>query len=270
MSIGFSCGSNLKDIKDSLGSFDKECAQIFCYGPRGYNPIKMDIDGVKKLTSSGKRVYVHQSYLTSWKDDKKSINHITDQLKRCIELGASGFVMHLPKLPISDIIDAINKWYSTDMGITLLLEMRAIKAPYNYHSPEEINNLCETLMNNDYTPDDVSICIDTAHIGVSVDINNDVKATEYLENLAYPSYIGLLHLNGNSVDVSKKAGDKHCIPNSKEDNVFHSRPFRKSGCVTFINWFKNNGKDIILETLKPKIGLTIQDSVKFYKKYKAL
>lgn len=246
--------------------------QIFTHGPR--NTKKVDNDYKKiQVACRGISTYIHSSYPTNpWNGKPAIINHTIDQFKSSKVIGSKGVVLHIPKIPPAEVS-------STVKNLTILLkrdhllenqkvilEMKAVK-PHertSYESPEKINRLIDFLKSDGLTPDDVSICIDTAHIYAGkADIYTYDQGKSYLNALRYPEWIGLIHLNGNVYDAKKRAGDKHAVPFDHEDKIWKNKTYSKSGCRAFIEFANLRNIDYIVEI---KDHHTIKDMKSFIKR----
>jgi hypothetical protein len=108
--------------------------------------------------------------------------------------------------------------------------------------------MCEAAIQEGFGPDQIGICLDTAHLNAGkIKLKTREDARLYIEQLKYPDYIALLHLNGNEYDSEKRAGDKHCIPLSKNDYVFRDTDLENSGAAELSKWFVDRDCDVILE-----------------------
>lgn len=254
MSVGIHVGAPLVDnLKHWFDTWQKsDVAQIFTHGPHSVKVNAFDHDALKMLCRQ-KRIYVHSSYRTSF----KNMDHSREQLELARDLGCRGVVIHIPLMEPTEVANAAAEMVAMH-GAKVILEMKAVK-PHDtcsYETPEKINTLVEHLKHMGLTSDAIGICIDTAHIAAGKQqIRKYKDAVVYLERLKYPEYVCLLHLNGNEFDGQVRAGDKHILPFRKDidgdtahnDKVWGGRKYAASGCKAFVEWFLSRNKDIIIE-----------------------
>ena len=254
MSIGIHCDCYLTNLADSLdNTFEKlercNCAQIFTHGPRtksrvGWMRDPALLDRVKR-TCQDRNIYVHQTYCTSWKPE--GLQHMQDQFDAAEEIQAQGVVLHLGKISPQAHMDVIKRLNLHDN--IAILEMRALRPDrWSYQSPDEINELCEAARDAGFGPDKVGICLDTAHINAArIKLTTRANARAFIDQLRYPEYITLLHLNGNLYDPNVRAGDAHCTPLDPADHVFRGVEIADSGAAELVSWFIGRDRDVILE-----------------------
>lgn len=248
------------DMAESITEARKQCplnaVQIFTHGPRNTKRVDHDYERIRDA-SRGIHVYVHSSYPTNpWNGKPAIFKHTIDQFSSSSQIGSKGVVLHIPKLgpeavskPIKTLVAALVK-KNLLKGQKVILEMKAVNkhATQSYESPEKINRLIETLRDDGMTPDQVGICIDTAHIYAGkAEIHTYDEGLKYVNDLKYPQWICLLHLNGNVYDAKKRAGDKHAVPFDHEDKVWKGRSYKESGCRAFIEYARQKGIDFIVE-----------------------
>jgi endonuclease IV len=267
MSIGIHLNRSAKgNFSDALGIELGDCCQIFTHGPRSMTQSKTISEESLKELCSKKRVYVHQTYCTSW--ETKGAWHMRDQYQVAKRIGARGLVLHLamksPKQHI-DFLESLGEPFK-DLGCPFILEMRALKPdqPWTYQSPREINLLVDEIKSRGYKPSDICICLDTAHLSAGKQtIATAQQAGDWIEAIEDWDYIGLLHLNGNEYDPLVRAGDKHTIPGCCMDKIWGSssafgleldkevnikKENKKEGYKEFIDWHvKEQKKDCIVE-----------------------
>jgi endonuclease IV len=235
------------------------CCQIFTHGPKGKSMNRFNTEDLRELCSEN-RVYIHSTYFTTWKD--ASLAHMQEQFTTAASLGAQGVVLHLVKQTPDEHIAVLNRlkistrYGNRDRPCLAILEMQAFKPDkWTYQTTDEINTLCEALQVAGWGPDRAIICLDTAHIDAGrIPLRTAADAQQYIDALRYPEYIGLLHLNGNAYNCMERAKDKHCVPLSEDDWIWHksrddSKPIdlRDSGIRTLVRWFTSRGRDVILE-----------------------
>jgi endonuclease IV len=246
-----------KDMIRSIGLAMKthkslKTVQIFTHGPRNLARVKLDYDGIRAL-SDVVSIYVHSSYITNpW--GKHGFDHTIDQFDSTQKIGGKGVVLHIPKIKTADVVAPVKQLADIlrdkKLRPKIILEMKAVKshATMSYESPEKINRLCEALAAAGLTPNEAGICIDTAHIYAGgADIRSYAAGIHYLRSLKHHDWICLIHLNGNEYDATKRAGDKHAVPLSKEDFIWKGMKYKDTGCRAFIEYAMHNSIDYILE-----------------------
>lgn len=237
--------------------------QIFTHGPRSFNEVKIDSVAIQDLDT---KIYVHSSYMS--KLDKialpKYAEHFVAQFNKCMDIGALGLVVHIPKLHYKKVAGHVQTLYKI-LGLgrpglpKLILEMSANVAhpDESYESPAKIDRLINELIALGMKPEHVGICIDTAHIYASgAEITSNHDAMNYINELTHVDWIALLHLNGNMLDTKLYNKDKHAIPLAPDDFIWKNVPFKKSGCIIFLRFAKKYNIDIIIEA---KPHNTIED-----------
>ena len=218
------------------------------------------------------KLIIHSNIDTSiWnsKENKiniRGVNYLNFQISEALKSGhkINGFVIHLPLCSvdvIANIIQGISE--KTKGKIKLLLEMPSRKCPScDFNTPRSLVNLLKSIK---LPPSKVGICIDTAHLwAMNIDISIYVNTKKWLDEfgkLMSVKYIGLIHLNGSSVDIN--AGyDIHQIPFSPNDKIWHNISYANSGVRAFIEFAKKNNIFLILENNRG----TLNEYIDFIKK----
>ena len=253
-------GENMaRSIEKNLDIYNFKVTQIFTHGPRSKNRTKMNYTEVKEAKGLEK-IYVHSSYLTNpWGNIKKNktIAHAIDQFKIAKKIGALGVVLHIPKIDAKEVAYGMRiladelKVAGVVLGpnFKIILEMKALKAhkTKSYETPEKISGLIKELKEVKLGPNEIGICIDSAHIYASqAQIRNYNDAKKYIDALE-DEWIYLIHLNGNEYDSTTRAGDKHAIPLSREDKLWGKTKYNESGCRAFLEYAQKINIDVILE-----------------------
>jgi endonuclease IV len=242
------------------------CCQIFTHGPKGRAMNKFNTEDLRDLCHEN-RIYVHSTYFTTW----KNVEHMQEQFTCAATLAAQGVVLHLVKIRPEEHIEVLNQLRISDVRnpdgtrrrCLAILEMQAFKSverdgspvPWTYQTADEVNKLCEALEKAGWGPDRAIICLDTAHLDAGrIPLRTAADAKKYIDALRYPDYIGLLHLNGNAYNCMERARDKHCVPHSSDDWIWHKSreagdqvSLEESGTRTLVDWFISRGRDVILE-----------------------
>jgi endonuclease IV len=252
VSKGTDLVANIQRFKSEI---PVKAIQIMTHGPR--NKKKHDINYIAVANACrGTNIYVHSSYMTNpWNKNRETMIHTLDQFQSSRELGSKGVVIHIPKITVDEVITGVLRLLSemkmnNIQGQKIILEMKAVKQhpTMSYESPEKINILIEKLIAHNVSPNDVGICIDTAHIYASqANIVSYEDGKRYLQSIVNPAWIALFHLNGNMYDSKKRAGDKHAIPLDASDCIWGKKIYRHTGCRAFIEYSNQYGIDCIVE-----------------------
>lgn len=228
------------------GEYNKfKCVQIF----RGSAPPD-HIDGI---------IYVHAPYaLNVWItknkteiDQKRAFGYFTSEIKKCRDY-AAGYIMHLPSGEfIPDLMEIARTTRIlllilkkvTNNKLKLLLEMPAAKNG-KFETPEKINALISAVgANHNY----FGICVDTAHLwGMGEDISSYDKAKKWFDCINQPKGIGMIHLNGSSVEFNCGM-DVHEIAFSSQDKIWHNVKYEESGLYFIVEFTRKYKVPIILE-----------------------
>jgi len=233
------------------------CVQIHTHGPQNIRERLINITSLKQIITNNKAMlFVHSTTLTyPWKNTSYMLRHTLSQLEKSHILNASGFVVHLPKLapkkivPVLKVLVAKNHEYKKKYHskTRIILEMISQKpSSVSYETPEKINALITELKFHKITTMDVGICIDTSHIFVNkeVKIRKYDDATKYLKKIKSPSYIRLIHLNGNT---RSGYSDNHAIPFLQNDLIWKGIDLNSSGLRSFVEFAKSKQIPVILE-----------------------
>lgn len=232
-------------IEKDTSILNLDAVQIFVSGPRSTIMNPMNYSNISKYCEEHKiNLYVHSNYMSVGifnvtKDNKEthesktSIKTILDQMTVCDQLGSSGFVIHLSKKTAEQVIETLKILYPLikKFKTPLLLEQPAKKPDINmtFETSEKINILTKMII-KEIPKLNWGWCIDTCHLwsgGIELD---DVKTTKnWFDDLKYPMYIKLFHLNGGSIDIFKSGKDKHIIPFSHEDDIFGDSVYNDNG-----------------------------------------
>jgi len=235
-----------------------KCVQIHSHGPHNTRERRINIDSLINIIKNNKaHLIIHSSMLTyPWKDTSYQQTHINQQIKKAHILHAYGIVIHLPIMEPKNIMPVLKKiitennqckrqYKSKTIPILEMISQKPTKK--SYETPEKINCLIATIKKYGWTARDIGICIDTAHIFVNHDdvhIRSYSDSLVYLKKIKYPTFIKLIHLNGNTLSSYK---DCHTIPFLSNDLIWKGVPFKSSGVLAFIRFAKKRHIDVILE-----------------------
>lgn len=230
-----------------------DSVQIFTHGPSSYAANKFDPELAPLAKTLGIRLHVHGSYLcVPWNGKPKSINHTIDNFRIAHKYGAWCVVLHMPKATVDDIVNGIKPIVAAikkeQLSPYVMLEMKSIRPhpEMSMESPAKLNRLTRKLIKMKMGKY-VRICIDTAHIDAGLaPIRTFAEGKKYIRALD-DRLIGMIQLNGNGYDSSKRAGDKHEVPLSKPDCIWGGMPYTSTGCKAFIDYAMIRGIDVIME-----------------------
>lgn len=247
--------SLLDNINEAV-RYTKECANfditaiaIFVAGPRTYsvNVTDDEADNIRLLNLD---VFVHNTYISHpWSNKPVAIHSIHTQLKICDKMNATGFIIHLPKDSIDNIIKILPKIYDPGLSTRIYLETPALK-PSNatFHKPSHINKLFKIIKNEvDPNLDYFGLCVDTAHLwSCGVDLSDYKSAETWFNELDIDPKCLMIHCNDNDKDLGH-APDVH---NSLTDGKIWQRyknNLHESGLFAIMKFAKKYDIPIILE-----------------------
>ncbi len=239
-------------LQASEAGFEMGAAAVFVAGPRDLR-ITLTPAERKELNEyirqSQLRVVAHDVYASPiWKGYPASAEFIHAELAVCAEAGIGGLVVHLPNLPVEDVMKQADKLL-TDTGVVVYLETPASKAsPYN--TPEKLDALMERIRELDPNLSQFGVCIDTAHLWVSgVNVQSAKSADSWIERLeasSIPSNRIMMHLNDSKVKIGT-GPDKHAaLATGMIWGPVKGR-LRMSGLASFVDYARRNGTVTILE-----------------------
>lgn len=271
----FKCGIHIGKGHDFAVSLETICvkygfdaAQIFTVVPERLKLIKYDADAVRTVIQKHKlNVWIHTSYLVSpWGSAHYHLPFCRKQLKQQIEIGAKGVVFHMLKIPAISMVKRFKELLSMKpRASTVLIENIAVKSDplTSYETPEKINALIDTFLQNGIALKDINLAIDTSHVycGQS-DIRSYNSAKRWLATLKYPRCIKLFHLNGNGSD---NLTDIHRIAFGSEDRIWNGIPKKESGVQAIKEFCNRYSVDVILECNFENEMQEALDVIKFLK-----
>lgn len=226
--------------------------QIFTNGPRSKYKVKGTSDEELIKLCQKYKIYVHQTYQTSW---TKDFEHMKEQYDLAAKIGAKGLVLHLGCMNPESHIKVL-KCLNIVKNCPILLEMRALIPPteeelkenkkWTYQYPQQINAMINEIKKEGFDQTEIGICLDTAHLSAGHQkINTTQEMADWIEMIEDWKYIVLAHVNGNIYDHLIRAGDCHCLPMSQNDKVFDKE---RTGCMELLKWHViEEKKDAIIE-----------------------
>lgn len=247
-----SFSAKLKYLTQTFPELD--AVQIFTHGPQNSLVGKFDPHLRKVAEDLGIQIHVHGSYMCNpWDGKTRTLAHTVDNFRMAHRYGAHCVVLHMPKVPVDDIVRGLEplvvQLKKEGLSPFVMLEMKSLKNHplHSMESPAKLNQLTN-LLHIAGLHDHVRICIDTAHIDAGqATIKTYSQGKKYVRDLD-DRLIGMIHLNGNGYDSSKRAGDKHEVPLSPSDKIWGDMNYINTGCKAFIDFAMVNGIDVIMET----------------------
>lgn len=256
-------------IRDDSNRLMLTAVQIYTHGPRNFKANQMDYEAIKGLTEE-LNISVHSTYATGgshkgiWRvteetkkqtGSRNNIRHFSDQLLACSRMGASGFVVHLPRKSAAAVAETLKVDLMQEVikkhGVPIMLEMIPVKDQAegeSFLTPDQINELIEEM---EFMDDNLwGICVDTAHLwGGGVDVSTAEAMQGWLDAIDDRSMIKMFHLNGSEKKTWNSGRDVHIIAFSEEDDMF--RPFKeepkKSGVYPIVKFCMENKLPVICE-----------------------
>lgn len=254
-----------REYSHNESGMDISAVAIFVGGPRT-RKITLLADERVALKSyierSNIQVIAHSSYSAQpWRGDPDAARYICEELNVCQESGIIGLVVHLPKLPIANIMKYISRLLVLNApDVKIYLETPAVNPKESYYeTPKKLTKLFKEIRKIDPNLERFGLCIDTAHLWTSgVDISTLENAENWIKELEANSDIiphnnVMIHLN----DSERPLGvgpDKHAgLAMGKIWSSYKSAP-AKSGIAAFIDYALRHQLITILER-KPQEAL---------------
>ena len=245
-------------IKEDVDKFGLNAVQIFTHGPRLPTENKLDYEKINKV-SHDLDVTVHSPYTTVglWKIQsdnkndsvsKRKITQLKSQLLAVKKAGGWCMVVHITKTLPENIAYTMKliKPIVKKIGVKISLEMVASKADREktYETPEKLDNLITLLgIKEKY----YCITVDTAHIwAAGVDVRSYEAMNDWINRMTFKKKIEMFHLNG-SFSERGSGKDKHAVPFSTNDKIWHGIDPNKSGVKAVIDFARSNNITIICE-----------------------
>lgn len=227
--------------------------QVFTHIPYKLERMKFDAELLPTATRLGVDIVVHGSYLcVPWKS-KHLAHHTLENIVAAQQYHSFGAIAHMPYLPAKEMVDGLDFLVELmrrrEVANKLILEISALPhdEKKSYETAEKINELEREIKEHGFEPE-VGICIDTAHVFTGGGkIRTYDEAKQFIDKLN-KRMIVMIHLNGNSNDPAKVKGDKHEIPLTKNDLIWHDLTYEESGCRAFIEFAKEANIPCIMET----------------------
>lgn len=228
--------------------------QIFTHGPQSMKPTKAYNQFAMNAATAKVRIWTHGSYLcVPWKDDRLGA-HTVQNILASKRLGSHCTVAHIPFSPVKDVVSGLSYVVRemraqklTDVKLMLETSATVQDTTRSYESAEKLNALTAELVKAGLQ-DCVRICIDTAHIFAGrARIATREEATLWWKTLD-TTLLGMIHLNGTSIDPNVARGDKHEVPMSPADLIWGTQDkYASAGCSVFVENARRLKIPIILE-----------------------
>ena len=217
-------------VTGALASADElgcEAIQLFVGNPRGWalsaGDPKVDTAFREACSERGMRVFIHSPYLVNLGSPtvstyEHSVASVAHNLKRAVEIGAEGVVVHTGSCVNEGSVDAAMRQVREgllpiletlgDHGPWLLLEPTAGQGRSLCAGVEDLTAYLEAL---DHHPR-AGICLDTCHVfaaGAPLDEPGGATATvDRIVEIGGPGRLRLVHAN-DSMDVRGAFKDRH-------------------------------------------------------------
>ncbi len=209
---------------DAIGA---ETIQVFVGNPRGWaasagDPV-VDAEFRAANAASGRRVFVHTPYLVNLGSPtpatyERSVTTVAHNLRRAVEIGAEGVVVHTGSCVDEGTVDAAMRQVRD--GLMPVLDTLGDDGPWLLLEPTAgqgrslcagVDDLEPYLAALDAHPA-VGICLDTCHVfaaGAPLDEPGGTTATvDRLVEIGGPGRLRLVHAN-DSMDVRGAFKDRH-------------------------------------------------------------
>ena len=270
--VGFKSDQLLGSLKEAL-SYNANTFMFYTGAPQNTlrsdindNYTKQALDLMKENNIDINNVVCHAPYIVNpatndMEKQEFAINFLTNELRRCEQLGVSKIVVHpgsavneTREEAINNIIYTINSILSNNLNVTILLETMAGKGNEMGISTEEIKSIIDNIDNKDK----IGICLDTCHLN---DAGYDMtKFDEYL--LEFDKLIGIEKIGCIHINDSKNPIDSH---KDRHENI----GIGTIGFDTLLNIINNTKLENIPKILEtPYVGDYDDDKNRLYPPYK--
>jgi endonuclease IV len=265
-------------IKRDIEDLQTNAVQIFTHGPRNMRKTNYDAEKINKFCENND-VYltIHASYvldgliwhaiedISSGNDElvekgRSAVKHLLDQVKTSINLNNAPVVLHLPRKPIKEMIEALKligrvlEKYKT--AVILFENVPCTNVKAHYSSPANINKLTKTI--SKYIPsDNWGLCIDTSHIwSCGVDLTKYEDQEKWFSDLTELSRkkIRQFHLNGSNRATFNKNRDEHYVVLTESDDMYKfdqkngkKSEFKKMGVFSVCKFARKYNVPVICE-----------------------
>ena len=271
--VSFGRDGLLGSVKEAI-SYGANTFMFYTGAPQNTLRKPIDMENTKEAWKLMKEnnidintVICHAPYIVNLAnnlDERKydfSISFLTEEIKRCEEMGIKYIVLHPGSsvgidrnTALDNIAFALNQILKIDHSVTILLETMAGKGTEIGCNLEEIKYLIDHIERKEL----IGVCIDTCHLN---DAGYDMKKfDEFMDQ--FNKVIGINYIKCVHVNDSKNALGAH---KDRHANIgYGTLGFDTLESIINCDFLKNVPK--ILET--PYIGETDEDKARIYAPYK--
>ena len=271
--VSFGHDGLLGSVKEAI-SYGANTFMFYTGAPQNTLRKPIDMENTKEAWELMKEnnidintVICHAPYIVNLAnnlDERKydfSISFLTEEIKRCEEMGIKYIVLHPGSsvgidrnTALDNIAFALNQILKIDHSVTILLETMAGKGTEIGCNLEEIKYLIDHIERKEL----IGVCIDTCHLN---DAGYDMKKfDEFMDQ--FNKVIGINYIKCVHVNDSKNALGTH---KDRHANIgYGTLGFDTLESIINCDFLKNVPK--ILET--PYIGETDEDKARIYAPYK--
>ena len=271
--VSFGRDGLLGSVKEAI-SYGANTFMFYTGAPQNTLRKPIDMENTKEAWELMKEnnidintVICHAPYIVNLAnnlDERKydfSISFLTEEIKRCEEMGIKYIVLHPGSsvgidrnTALDNIAFALNQILKNDHSVTILLETMAGKGTEIGCNLEEIKYLIDHIERKEL----IGVCIDTCHLN---DAGYDMKKfDEFMDQ--FNKVIGINYIKCVHVNDSKNALGTH---KDRHANIgYGTLGFDTLESIINCDFLKNVPK--ILET--PYIGETDEDKARIYAPYK--
>ena len=271
--VSFGRDGLLGSVKEAI-SYGANTFMFYTGAPQNTLRKPIDMENTKEAWELMKEnnidintVICHAPYIVNLAnnlDERKydfSISFLTEEIKRCEEMGIKYIVLHPGSsvgidrnTALDNIAFALNQILKNDHSVTILLETMAGKGTEIGCNLEEIKYLIDHIERKEL----IGVCIDTCHLN---DAGYDMKKfDEFMDQ--FNKVIGINYIKCVHVNDSKNALGTH---KDRHANIgYGTLGFDTLESIINCDFLKNVPK--ILET--PYIGETDEDKARIYSPYK--
>ncbi len=214
----------LGSVKEAL-SYKSNCFMFYTGAPQNTQRGKID-DGItyqayELMKENGinlENVICHAPYIVNLANDldyekyEFAINFLTNELRRCDQLGIKYLVLHpgsqmkIEKShAIYNIVKGLNMALSTSSNTVILLETMAGKGTELGRSIDELKSIIDNIDNKER----IGVCLDTCHLNDSgIDISNFDDYLNEFDRLIGIDKIKCIHVNDSKNSLGSHK-DRH-------------------------------------------------------------
>ena len=213
----------LGSLKEAL-SYGSNTFMFYTGAPQNTKRFKIDnkltlkaIDLMKENNIDINNIIVHAPYIVNLANNKEedkynfSINFLSDEIKRCEELGVKYMVLHPGShvglgvdVAIKNIVNGLNIILKNSKTI-ILLETMAGKGTEVGRDFYEIKKIIDGIDNKEK----IGVCMDTCHLNdAGYNLNNFDKVLDEFDKIVGLNYLKCIHIN-DSKNIMGSHKDRH-------------------------------------------------------------